>query len=265
MTSPSSDGLRRARSRAFDAGADLYRQARPEYPPEAVAWMLDDAREPQVLDLAAGTGKLTAGLLAHGAEVTAVEPSHAMRAQLRAQFPHVRALSGTAEATGLAGASVDVVTVGQAWHWFDPARACAEITRVLRPGGLLAITWNVRDHTVDWVDEFTDIIHRGDQLAPSHGPPSLSEQFTEPDHRTFRWEQPMTPSGLRLLAASRSHLLTVPTDEREAILAEVDRLTAQHPALAGCSEFTMPYRCEVWRARVQGSGTGPGLGSDTAR
>lgn len=252
--------LRRARARSFDAGAQTYQQARPEYPPEAVHWLLPEVPggRPRVLDLAAGTGKLTAGLLAAGADVVAVEPADAMRAQLQERFPEVRALPGSAEDTGMPDDAFDAVVVGQAWHWFDAPSACREIARVLRPGGRLGVVWNVRDHTVDWVQEFTDIIHRGDSLDPSHGPPALDDQFVGLEHRTFSWSQPMTPAALRLLAASRSHLLTLDPTEREVLLADVDRLAVEHPALAGRPSFDMPYRAEAWRAHLGTADSGTG-------
>ena len=119
-----------------------------------------DARD--VLDLAAGTGKLTERLVALGWHVVAVEPSDAMRAELTAVLPAVEAFPGTAERTGLPDASVDAVTIAQAWHWVDPPAASAEIARILRPGGQVAAIWNVRDQETDWVARWTEIVHRGD-------------------------------------------------------------------------------------------------------
>src|SRR5690606_37723951 len=123
----------RRRAASFELGADAYRRARPGYPDDAVRWL---APQPpaRVLDLAAGTGKLTERLHALGFDVTAVEPSDAMRAQLEQAVPAVRAVPGTAETIPFADDSVDGVVVAQAWHWFDPAPAAREVARVLRPG-----------------------------------------------------------------------------------------------------------------------------------
>src|SRR5690606_25154234 len=129
-----------AAAEGFGRGAEAYESARPSYPPDAVgeiATVCDVGPGRRVLDLAAGTGKLTRLLVPTGAEVVAVEPVAEMRAVLSAVLPGVEALDGTAEAIPLPDASVDAVTVAQAFHWFDPPVALAEIARVLRPGGTL--------------------------------------------------------------------------------------------------------------------------------
>ena len=244
----------RDRAASFGRGARSYALSRPEYPDAAVTWLLPDDAGPgtHVLDLAAGTGKLTASLVARGLRVTAVEPSDAMRDELHSALPTVDAVPGHAGAIPLADASVDAVVVGQAWHWFTPETAVPEIARVLRAGGRLGIVWNVRDHTVDWVDDFTRIIHRGDSLAPTHHTPRLTvdsgPHFGPSEHTTVPWTDRTSPAGLRALAASRSYLLTLPPAAREALLAEVDHLVAHHPALTGRSDLRLPYRAECWRA-----------------
>ncbi|MGH9279466.1 MAG: class I SAM-dependent methyltransferase, partial [Acidimicrobiales bacterium] len=110
-----------------------------------------------VLDLAAGTGKLTRLLVPSGARVVGVEPLAEMRAELAGVLPEVEAVEGTAEAIPLGDGTADAVTVAQAFHWFDGARALDEIHRVLRPQGGLAMLWNVRDRTVEWVNRLADI------------------------------------------------------------------------------------------------------------
>jgi SAM-dependent methyltransferase len=131
-------------TRGFGIAADAYERGRPDYPAAAIDWLAEriDLRPGRtVLDLAAGTGKLTRLLVPTGAEVIAVEPIEEMRAKIEG----ARALAGTAEAIPLEDASVDAVTVAQAFHWFKPDEALAEIHRVLRPGGGFALVWNVRD------------------------------------------------------------------------------------------------------------------------
>ena len=242
-----------ARAASFDRGAGVYAAVRPSYPDEAVRWVVPpDARD--VLDLAAGTGKLTARLVALGLHVIAVEPSNEMRGQLSALLPDVQAVPGTAEHMALLpDASVDVVTIAQAWHWVDPPAAAVEIARVLRPGGQLAPLWNIRDDAVDWVGRWTEIVHRGDEIGEAlrYHDPLLGDLFTEPEHAVFHWTQPMRPADLRTLASSRSHFLLLPDDERDALLDEIDELAATHPDLRGRDVVDVPYRTECYRARLR--------------
>lgn len=249
MTAPTAPSSR-DRAASFQLGAREYRRARPGYPREAAEW-LTPGPGCRVLDLAAGTGKLTESLLELelDLDVVAVEPSDAMRAELLDAVPGVRALAGTADAIPLPDGDRDGVVVAQAWHWFDPATALPEIARVLRPGGRLGVVWNVRDHTVDWVDQFTEIIHRGDSLEPNHGPPDLDAHFEDLEHAVFPWRHRLAADELRTLAASRSHLLVMEPDGREEILAAVDELVATHPQLRGRAHIDLPYRASCWRAR----------------
>lgn len=136
---------------SFGAAATAYAEHRPDYAQTAVRWALEPAPGLRVLDLGAGTGKLTATLVALSAEVTAVEPARAMLTELRRALPEVRALPGSAEAIPLPDASVDAVLAGNAMHWFDMAVAGPEIARVLASGGILAGLRNVMDDRVDWV------------------------------------------------------------------------------------------------------------------
>ena len=136
---------------SFGAAATAYAEHRPDYAQAAVRWALERAPGSRVLDLGAGTGKLTATLVSLGAEVIAVEPDPAMLTELRRALPTVRALPGSAEAVPLPDASVDAVLAGNAMHWFDMNVAGPEIARVLEPDGILAGLWNVFDNRVDWV------------------------------------------------------------------------------------------------------------------
>jgi SAM-dependent methyltransferase len=147
-----------SRARSFGAAAAAYAEHRPGYPDAAVDWALEPVAGGalRLLDLAAGTGKLTEPMLSRGA-VVAVEPDAAMRAELVARFPDVDAREGSAEAIPLPDGSVDAVLVGQAWHWFDADRAFAEIARVLRPGGVLAAIWNRDDTRVEWVSGMYEV------------------------------------------------------------------------------------------------------------
>src|SRR5450432_2107457 len=134
----------------FSDAAD-YEAARPSYPPEAVAWLIENLRiEPgkRVVDLAAGTGKLTRLLLPAGADLIAAEPVAGMRDTFRASVPGVPMMATTAEQLAFRDASLDAVTVAQAFHWFDHDRAIAALARVLKPGGRVGLVWNARDRSV---------------------------------------------------------------------------------------------------------------------
>ncbi|MCA5894827.1 methyltransferase domain-containing protein [Isoptericola sp. NEAU-Y5] len=240
------------RAASFERGADVYAAVRPSYPPEAVDWLLPPGAR-RVLDLGAGTGKLTTALSGRGLDVVAVEPSPGMLGRLRHALPEIEAHLGTAETIPLPDASVDAVVVGQAWHWFDEERAPAEIARVLRPGGQVAVIFNDRDHTVDWVARFGEILHRGDRLEPNPARgaagPRLGASFGDVERATFTWADLLRTTALRPLASSRSYLLTLPDDERDALLDDVDTLVATHPALAGRDRVDLPYVTHAYRAR----------------
>jgi len=254
--------IRPAAAQGFQQGAAAYESSRPSYPPDAVAFMADQAGigpGRRVLDLAAGTGKLTALLAATGAEVVAVEPVAAMREVLEASLPEIEALDGTAEAIPLDDASVDVVTVAQAFHWFDPPAALAEMARVLRPGGTLVLVWNTRDRSVDWIRRFGDLLVDGDRERPYDSyytvdyPALVADAgagaFGPLQEWSTTWGQPMTPELLVERAASVSVVGALPDGERDVVLDRVRDLTRTHPDLADRDEFTFPYGTRVFWCR----------------
>jgi SAM-dependent methyltransferase len=145
---------------SFGNVAEHYDRARPTYPADAVAWAVGpDARK--VLDLGAGTGKLTRVALNLGLDVVAVEPDPGMRAQLDAATNGLTALAGSAEEIPLADGCVDAVIVGQAYHWFTPEKALPEIARVLKPGGWFAPIWNMRSLDQEWTRRLDEIMNGG--------------------------------------------------------------------------------------------------------
>jgi SAM-dependent methyltransferase len=238
---------RRARSLSFGAEAAAYERGRPSYPPDAIDWLLP-AGARDVLDLGAGTGKLTARLVERGLDVVAVDPITEMLEVLRRSLPDTPALLGTAEEIPLADNNVDAVLVAQAWHWFDPARAIPEVARVLRPGGRLGLVWNTRDERLGWVRELGHIIGRdGD---PVHDKVTLPEPFTALQRHQVEWTNYLTPQALIDLVASRSYCTTSPAEVRTKTLDQVRDLLATHPALANAGGIALPYVTVCVRATL---------------
>jgi len=247
------DERRQAQAASFGAAAGAYERGRPPYPPEAIDWLLP-AGAARVLDLGAGTGKLTRQLAARGLDVTAVEPSEAMLEQLRRAVPGVTALAGAAERIPLPGRSVDAVLVAQAWHWVDPAAAVPEVARVLRPGGQLGLAWNIRDERADWVAGLSAILRRSDgahavsstvSAAPRVGPP-----FGPLERHEVEWVHRLSPQALTDMVASRSYVITMSAADREELLNELRSLMRTHPALAGAGEIALPFVTRCWRTRL---------------
>ena len=226
------------RSLSFGAEAAAYERGRPSYPPDAIDWLLPTGAR-DVLDLGAGTGKLTARLVERGLDVVAVDPITEMLDVLRASLPATPALLGTAEEIPLPDNSVDAVLVAQAWHWVDPAQAIPEVARVLRPGGRLGLVWNTRDERMGWVKELGQII--GPERDPFSEQVSLPAPFTDVQRHQVEWTSYLTPQALIDLVASRSYCITSPADVRTRVLGEVRELLATHPALAQSAGLALPY------------------------
>jgi SAM-dependent methyltransferase len=240
----------------FSAGADAYDRGRPSYPAAAVdhvVAILGIGPGRRVLDLAAGTGKFTELLVPTGAAIVAVEPVAEMRAKLAAALPGVEVHDGTGEALPLPDGSVDAVTVAQAFHWFDPAAALAEIARVLRPGGGLALVWNARDESVPWVAEFTRVIdwhnfQQGHYRAQDWAGvvAGSSNRFTPVEHATFPYEQRLDRAGFVDRVASISYIAAMPAAERDTVIANALAVVDGFP-----EEFVLPYATEVWTCRLR--------------
>lgn len=234
---------------SFDRGADAYERGRPEYPAEAVDWLLPDGAH-TVLDLGAGTGKLARALTARELEVFAVDPSPKMLEQLRAAVPEAIASEGTAEDIPLADRSVDAVLVAQAWHWVDQSRALPSVARVLRPSGTLGLVWNIRDERVPWVARLTTVMHvaTGEQFVESgdiqRGP------FGEIETANFEWSRDFTRPEILDLLRSRSYFITASAEEQEGIIAGVNELLDADPDVGGQTTWTMPYVTHCFRMRL---------------
>lgn len=240
---------RKQHARSFGSVADVYESARPGYPAEAVAW-LARPDEPRVVDVGAGTGKLTRLLVAGGHEVVAVDPSDQMLRVLRTAAPGVEALVGSGEHLPLADESADVVTFAQAWHWVDPQAASTEVARVLRPGGQLGLIWNLRDERVDWVRELgTAMRADGDQYADQMADPTVHEPFGEPDRAEFEWNQRLSRDELVELVRSRSYFAVMTADDQRRTLLAVRRVLDTHPQIVGSVSLSLPYVSLAFRYR----------------
>lgn len=241
-----SDPLKQQRSLSFGSEAAAYERGRPSYPPEAIDWLLPDGAH-DVLDLGAGTGKLTTRLVERGLNVIAVDPIAEMLELLSNSLPDTPALLGTAEEIPLPDNSVDAVLVAQAWHWFDPELAVKEVTRVLRPGGRLGLVWNVRDERLGWVKDLGQIIGHED---PSGHRVTLPAPFADIERHQVEWTSYLTPQALIDLVASRSYCITSPEQVRTRTLGKVRELLATHPALANSNGLALPYVTVCTRATL---------------
>jgi ubiquinone/menaquinone biosynthesis C-methylase UbiE len=239
-----------ARATSFGEVAGVYERARPGYPAAVVGWLLGE-RPVQVADVGAGTGKLTRVLLDAGHEVTAVEPSPQMLAELLAAVPGVRGVLGRGEALPLPDASVDAVTYAQAWHWVDPLAASLEAARVLRPGGVLGLAWNLRRSDNPLGAGLQELIGDEDRHAPDRGDElvTVGPQFGSIERASFPHGQPRTRDELLGLVASRSYVVLMDPDARAALL---ERVGALHDRVAVDGTTTLAYETAVYRARLVG-------------
>jgi SAM-dependent methyltransferase len=237
--------------------AAVYDRSRPGYPRAAVEFAAEDLPRPvQAVDVGAGTGKLTAALCGAGLDTIAVEPAPGMLKLLKHTVQRARVLSGAAEDLPLPDASADLVTAGQAFHWFDEERALPELARVLRPGGRLALFYNARDDAVPWVRALSDLVgppEDGDHVSRVKDlePADLDPFFAFDRLVRVRHEQELDADGLVGLIASRSYVIRRSEAERAELLGRVRELTRTHPALVGRQWFTMPYLATVQRYRLR--------------
>jgi SAM-dependent methyltransferase len=247
--------------RGFGSEANAYERSRPTYPLDAFAWLaagLGLGPGMLVADVAAGTGKFTRLLAPTGATIIAVEPVAGMWQQLGDASPDVPIVAGAAEALPLAAASLDAVTVAQAFHWFDADAAFAELARVLRAGGRVGIVWNARDRSVAWVDEVWGIMDRVEKEAPWRDHDAWRDSaFGErpgfgPLHAaTFHHEQRLPPELVVERFRGVSHVAALPDAEKERFLDQVRAVLATHPETVGQAELAIPYRVDaMWCERL---------------
>jgi SAM-dependent methyltransferase len=253
--------IHRAAASGFAKGAATYVKGRPDYPPDVADWLRIDlalSKGKTVLDLGAGTGKFIPRLRATGATIIAVEPVPAMLAQLAEHNPGIDARQGSAEHIPLADACVDAVVCAQAFHWFARREALSEIRRVLKPGGVLGLIWNVRDESVAWVAALSEI------MRPFEG--------DTPRHHTQEWRQLFPTKGFGPLrerrfanghAGSPEHVIVdrvlstsfiaaLSPTEQDRVAAQIRELIEKSPDLAGKSEVTFPYETAAFSCRKMG-------------
>jgi len=237
----------------FGSAVDVYERTRPGYPAAALRWVLGEVPL-RVLDLGAGTGKLTRELVALGHSMIAVEPDEAMRDRLSTVVPGATVVAGAAEAIPLPDGAVDAVVAGQAYHWFDRSRAVPEMARVLAPSGRLGLVWNLRDDTVPWVRALSGLIGSEDSTSYLHldaearvGPP-----FAPLQRRKVAHVQKLSPAAILDLLRSRSYVIALPADEREVLLERVADLLRTHPQTAGAALLQLPYLTYAYRSRLPG-------------
>lgn len=241
-------------SRTFDAAADLFERSRPDYPAEAIdllVRLLGLHAGHTLLDLGAGTGKLSRLAAARGATVVALEPAAAMIAQ--AVGPGVLGVRGLAEALPVRRHGADAVCAASAFHWFDGRRALAEVHRALRRGGRLALLWNERDDRVPWVAALSAIVNRYEEGWPRYRTgawraafDAARDLFRPLEEAHFHHVHELPPGGVEDRIASVSFVAARPEPERAAIRAEVRALLAAHPDTAGRDELRLPYRTDVF-------------------
>jgi SAM-dependent methyltransferase len=260
--------------RSFDAWADAYDRYRPTYPPmlfERIAARLSLPSRPLVADLGAGTGRASLAMAELGWRVTAVEPGRAMLDVLRARATDaglvVATVQATAEATGLDPASVDLAIAAQAFHWFDSAGAVQEMARIVRPGGGLAVFWNVRDedrspfvrdyHTL--LETYVGSADTGRYLQAGRASGRERTQRALRDARGFADAQltevhhalPMTPEEFEGMAFTASYLRAMDPERQARFRRELAELMARHD-LQPERRFLVPYRVDLWTAVRRG-------------
>jgi ubiquinone/menaquinone biosynthesis C-methylase UbiE len=236
-----------AHARSFGGVADAYDRGRPTYPVEAATW-LTGPQPLTVLELGAGTGKLTSRLVELGHDVHATDPDRAMLDILERDLPDVRTSQSTAEEIPAGDRSYDVVVCAQAFHWFDHERALPEIARVLKPGGALSLVWNQRDERIPWVKRLGAIIGTQEQLREPAQALSASRLFDEPTSEGFKHWQVINRDSIKDLVQSRSNVAVLDPDARARKLAEV--LAFYDDFGRGMDGMQLPYAAHCFRATV---------------
>jgi SAM-dependent methyltransferase len=248
MTEPSMED----RALSFGQEAASYDAYRPRYPREAAAWVLEAAQRKvrDVADVGAGTGALTSLLVSLGFDVTAFDADAQMLDQLRGSVPGVSAIVAPAEKLPLDDASVDAVTVAQAFHWFDPGVAAKEFARVLRPGGVVGLLWNLRDDRESWWAALRPIIGGPDweRADVEEELRELAQVFPNIERREFPHVTSMTPDQIVKLANTFSFVRL--REDAPDVLDQVRAVLATHADTKGRDFIDVPYVTAAYRATL---------------
>jgi len=232
------------------ADGERYQRARPDYPSDAVSFLVDSLGiddDTHVLDLGAGTGIFTGQLIPFCARVTAVDPTPGMREILARRLPSVRVLEGSDVEIPLEDATVDCVVVAQAFHWFDAPVALEEIHRVLVDGGRLGVLWNERDESVAWVADLGDAmrwpIHQPYKVGQDFTPVLASGPFVNIERRKFNHQQILDHEGLLQRVLTTSYIAVMDEDDQRVVMRDVQKVVDQLP-----ESIELPYVTDVYRA-----------------
>jgi SAM-dependent methyltransferase len=232
---------------SFGGVAEAYDRGRPTYPREAAVYLTGE-KPLSVLELGAGTGKLTEQLLALGHDVHATDPDAQMLAVLQRRHPDVRTSQSGAEEIPAGDASYDVVVAGQAFHWFDTERALPEIQRVLKPRGRLSLVWNQRDERIPWVKRLGRIIGTQDQLREPAELLAASGLFGDVEETSHRFWQVVDRDSIQDLVRSRSNVAVLSPEQQEAKVAEVLAFYDEYGR--GMDGMQLPYAARCFRAEA---------------
>ena len=232
------------------ADGNRYHCARPDYPIEAVRFLVDTLgidRDVHVVDLGAGTGIFTGHLIPFGPRITAVEPTPGMRAVLEQRLPTVTVLDGRDDNIPLESGCADCVVVAQAFHWFDAPVALEEIHRVLVDGGGLGLVWNERDESVEWVAALGRAMqwpeHQPYQVGSDFTPVIAAGPFLNIERRKFAHAQVLEHTRLAQRVLTTSYIAVMGEDERHALMENVAAVIRDLP-----DPVALPYVTDVYRA-----------------
>jgi SAM-dependent methyltransferase len=253
-----------AAQRGFTEGAAYYSRARPGYPEEILKWLQTQLRltpGQEVLELGAGTGKFTRCLSLTGAQVYVVEPVAAMLNHLQQDVPSARPAPGSAESIGIEAGRVDAVVCAQSFHWFATRETLTEIARVLKPGGVLGLVWNIPDECVPWVAALESILRPFEATAP-HAYRRGTWRSVFPDARfsplqMTEYQHSHVGTVQRVIierVLSLSYVANLPPSERTGLLDRLQVFLATQPDTRGRVEIEFPYRTQAWHCQLREMG-----------